>query len=664
MPERKLGSLPPLVRPAVLRGRVSVDVRLEGTPQAPQVSAAFVARRLRAPGSKDPLDFDADARVDAAGGKLRVLAKTTRTGTAVGDVQADWQGDVRRVSELSRGVPVLQGNAKLVLRDFPLDVVPDLVDRQVLGRMNGDVTLSNWGRDAALDAHLSSSSLSISNVALSDFRVEAKTRADRLLAELALSTSGGQTHGSLDASMRWGRRATPELGRDGVAKLSTRGFRLETLTPLIGGSVSEIGGVLDAETEVTVSPAATRVAGSAQLHRGVVQIPAIGQRFSEIEARVAVGENRFKLEQLSARGLTGKLTATGAAELDGFALRRADAALVIREREMLPITLEGSALGDAWGKVTAQYLSPERGERTLRIDVPEFHLITPDTGGGSLQSLEEPEAVRIGVRRADGKFVALPVQPLEAGGGSTGGAPAEPLRVTIKLGSAVTVARGRTAQAQLTGQLQVLAAETTDVTGRIEIRGGKLDVQGKNFEVERGVVTFDGKDPSNPTITATARWDAPDYTVYADYLGDVENGRIKLHSEPPLTQDEIASLLLFGTPDGSPGSSDSSNAALAVSVAGDTAAKGLTRVLDDFTNLDVSARIDTTTGSARPELVVRISPRLAAKVSRAVGAPNAGESPDRTFLTLEMRLRRAWALSAIFGDQGASALDLIWRRRY
>ena len=57
-------------------------------------------------------------------------------------------------------------------------------------------------------------------------------------------------------------------------------------------------------------------------------------------------------------------------------------------------------------------------------------------------------------------------------------------------------------------------------------------------------------------------------------------------------------------------------------------------------------------------------PGVAAKVTRAVGAPPIGESPDRTFLTLELRLRRAWALSAMFGDKGASALDLIWRKRY
>jgi translocation and assembly module TamB len=201
-------------------------------------------------------------------------------------------------------------------------------------------------------------------------------------------------------------------------------------------------------------------------------------------------------------------------------------------------------------------------------------------------------------------------------------------------------------------------------TGRLEVRGGEIDVQGKRFELERGLLTFDGKDPSNPTVTATARWDSPtEHTVYAEYAGDVENGRIKLHAEPPLTQDEIASLLLFGTTEGA-ASGQTDQTSMAVGVAGGTVAKGLNQALSDFTTVDVSARVDTSQGASRPELVFQVSSRVTAKVSRALGEPTAGESPDRSFLTLELRLKRLWALSAVFGDRGASALDLVWRRRY
>ena len=99
-------------------------------------------------------------------------------------------------------------------------------------------------------------------------------------------------------------------------------------------------------------------------------------------------------------------------------------------------------------------------------------------------------------------------------------------------------------------------------------------------------------------------------------------------------------------------------------MAGSTAAQGLNRAIADVTDLDVSARVDTSTGSPRPELVVQLTPRVAAKVTQALGEPLPGQSPDRTFLTLDLRLASSWSLSTMVGDRGASAFDLIWRRRY
>jgi hypothetical protein len=101
-----------------------------------------------------------------------------------------------------------------------------------------------------------------------------------------------------------------------------------------------------------------------------------------------------------------------------------------------------------------------------------------------------------------------------------------------------------------------------------------------------------------------------------------------------------------------------------VSVAGGTAAQGLNRALSKVTDLDVSARVDTSTGAPRPELVLQLTPRVAARVTQALGEPSPGQSPDRTFVTIEFRIASAWALSTMVGDRGASAFDLIWRRRY
>jgi translocation and assembly module TamB len=224
---------------------------------------------------------------------------------------------------------------------------------------------------------------------------------------------------------------------------------------------------------------------------------------------------------------------------------------------------------------------------------------------------------------------------------------------------------GRIALHQLLRECVGDGQEETTVDGEIQLKGGSLDVSGKRFEIERGAVKFSGRDVADPSIFAVARWDSPaGYAVQARYVGTATDGKLTLSSEPPLQESEILNLILFGTPEGSSATGGVDSASSAVGIAGGTAAKGINRVLNDFTKLDIQARVDTSTGSARPELVVPLSRRLSARVTRAIGEPTPGASPDRTFLTLELRLKRNWALSALFGDRGASALDLIWRHHY
>jgi autotransporter translocation and assembly factor TamB len=152
--------------------------------------------------------------------------------------------------------------------------------------------------------------------------------------------------------------------------------------------------------------------------------------------------------------------------------------------------------------------------------------------------------------------------------------------------------------------------------------------------------------------------------VYAEYVGTIAKGKLILRSDPPLPEDQVLSLILFGAPDGSLGASEGGSAAAAVGIAGGTAARGINRALSDITHLDVQARVDTSSGDARPELVVQLTPRIAASVTRAIGEPAPGTSPDRTFLTLDFRLSRRWSVSTQVGDRGGSASDLLWRYRY
>jgi hypothetical protein len=663
---RKLESLPPFMRPTGFRGGVGLGAIFEGTLDAPRLRAHVKVNDLHTLSSSHKVDVRGEVAYAPGGGDASIQAYTGRG--CVMSVVSRWQGDLRELGKVTESAQApVRAEASAALREFPVDVLPQLAAQQLRGRLDGDVRLRDWGRDARLDASISSQSLAVANLKIDDLRVSAKAGGNRLLSEVGLRLGQGSARARLEGAMQWGARPVPRIERDATATLQARDFQLRALTPILASNVSEIAGRLDAETKLTVTPDATELTGQARLRQGVLQLPAIGQRFSDIRADVAVSEDRIRLQQLTARGSTGRLSASGSATLDGFELRRAEGKLEISKDDKIPLTLQGAVLGDAWGNVAVRYVnaSPQTAPQ-LEVDVQRFGLVMPESGSYGLQDLEPAEDIRIGVRRADGRFVELPVQPLEPADDDAPAAeePQQPLRIGVTLRN-VTVERGQMVSARLGGELDVISGKETLVTGRIEIRGGELDVQGKTFEIERGVITFTGENPGNPTITATARWDSPaGYTVYAEYLGTVEDGKIRLRSEPPLTDDQIANLLMFGSPESSGGGTDPTTESVALGVAGGTATRGLNKALSDFTSLDVSTRIDTSTGSARPELVFQVTPRLEARVTRAVGEPPAGQSPDRTFLTLELRIRQNWALSGTLGDYGASALDLIWRKRY
>ena len=663
MPRRPMEIFPVAVRPASAKGVASARVEFTGSVTEPNLDAELALDGLRVRQGDEPVSLALLAHYERARGNLSLEAEAR--GRTVGTLAADWRGDVAKVASVDAdGRSPIALDLEGELDDFPLHSIPALVDRQIRGPLSGKIRLEGLGRDAKLDVELDGSKMKIGEVRMERLRAEIGARAGRVRVHVEGGDRTGNAEVDLETGVTWGARLVPSVPTRAEGRLVARSFRIDTLSPALKEVLNEVGGRLDADLRVKLEPGNTELSGQASVRDGVIQVPAVGQRFTDVTARVRIEGDRVLLRDASARGPTGRLTARAAARLDGLELVTAEAHVAIKEREKIPVTFEGAAVGDAWGRVAVLYRSKEAADE-IRVDLRSLHVELAEEGDLEVQSLEEVESIRIGARLADGTFTSLPVQPLEAGG-DEGSESSTPMKVRIRLGPDVELARGRMLKVKLGGEILMTSNGESKVTGRLELRGGTLDVQGKIFEIERGLVTFAG-DASNPTITATARWDSPiGYTVYAEYTGDVKNGKIRLHSEPPLNQDEIASLLMFGDPEGSvgTGSGDTNSAATAVGVAGGTAAKGINRALTDLTRLDVAARVDTSTGTARPELVVQLSPRVAAKVTRAVGEPQAGQPPDRTFFTVDFRLTRSWSVSAVVGDHGGSGMDVIWRRRY
>ncbi len=663
VPRRAFERLPAPIRPADVQGTLALEVNAEGTLTTPRVQARGRIEKLRpATEEKAPKGLDVELRAEyaQAGGSLRLDAHD-RERIVLG-LGSRWTGDVATVMNSVAAKSPVSGDFSVELTDFPVEIVPALLNRHIKGTLSGSARLDGFGKDARLAVDLQTKRLYIDRLLVDEVVVRVKNAGAKLDIDTRFAGRGGTASAKASTGMTWGNRVVPVLDDQLEGSFSAKDFRLSALLPLVDDSVSELDGKLDADIRASLEGGTPRLTGRAALTEGALHLPTIGQRFSDIQAKVAITPESIKIDDVRARGISGAFGAKAEATLRGLTAVAAHAELNIDEDEKLPITIEGEAIGDAWGKIETNYEHDESAKlNTIEVNLKKFNVELPAAPPQGIQDLGQAEHIRVGYWRRDQEFVAIPLQPLEA--------PGEPSEyktvIVVDLGS-LGIEKGQQVEATLGGRIQATLGEELDVQGKIETRRGELDVSGKKFVIERGSVTFTGGPPDDPTISAVARYDSPaGYTVYAEYTGTASRGKLNLRSEPALSQDEILTLLLFGTPDGSFGAGGGGdNLSTAVSVAGGTAAQGVNKALSQVTDLDVQARVDTSTGSPRPELVLQLTPRVAARVTQALGEPSPGQSPDRTFLTVELRLASAWSLSTMIGDRGASALDLIWRRRY
>ena len=667
VPPRDLQKLPVELRPAGLSGILSADFSYQGTMNAPRLSLSGKVQHFRETDAKAaPLELQWQGEYDGNRGKVTGRARGGDRDVATADI--DFETALNAwLNRVGGATPALDANAHLDFDAFPIGLVPAARTSQVEGALTGKVAIEHFGKDATVDAKLEVRSLKLAQSELGKILTEVTVRGGKADAKLSVEGKRGTTTAEAHSGMDWGARFVPEVRIPADASLHARELRLAAFAPLATSIMGDLDGRLNGDLNAHFRGGAPALDGQIDLQDGVVQLASVGQRFDQISARISLEPGKAKLEQLEARATSGRLKVTGEARFAGLALTGADAHLRIAKNERVSLALNGIEIGETYGAVDIKLRPGDgKGSQELSVDIPQLHVRMPDTGSQDVQDLDPAKGVRVGTHQRDGEFVTLPLQPLKEGDPAKN---ESPMVVNVNLGDQISIEQGDSTKIQLAGRLQLVLGDPLTMSGQINLKGGKVDVSGKQFEIESGFVTFSGE-PANPSIVATARWDSPDderHRVYVDATGSAKKIKITLRSEPPLTQDQILSLILTGTADGTLGGGSGSNggtASTAVGAVGGVATQGINNALSSISDLDVSTRIDTSTGSARPELVIQLSARVSAQITRALGDPAPGQPPDLTFLTLTFRVLRNWSLSTLVGDRGESGVDLVWRKRY
>jgi len=554
--------------------------------------------------------------------------------------------------------------------------VPALADRDVSGRASGIISFSDLNVAPEIRAELDLEDVGVSRAAFPRGTVFLRVADSGLLASAELQQGAGSLAVSASTRLEWGSPFAPKLDDKYPTDfyLAARELRAAVLYPvLFSGIFNYFDGDLNGTLHLHQGPSAESsgepaqsVEGAFDLREGVFQIPEVGQEFSHARAHIVVGaDGAVQVSDVSANAVSGRLSAAGHLTLRGFAFATAEGQVRIARDEAVPLTFEGVPLGEAWGTLLVHAKMAGDHRVKIDIDVPTFHTDLPESSARGVQSLADHPDILVGRRIASGELA-----PILLGAPQQKRAPdALDWQLTFYLGEDVRVRQGSSMELQIGGEPHVDLTDQARVSGALELTGGKVEVFGKRFELEHGSAKFEGEEPSNPYVAASARWDAPDGSrIYADFVGPLRTGVLTLRSEPARSQSEIVSVLLFGAVD-----AGSSSAGLATQnngtttagavIAGGAVTTSVNQVLSSVSPLDITTRVTNENQTWTPEVAVQLSPRVSAEVSYRPTLPRPGENPDRVLLTLDWRFRRNWSIATTVG-QHSSIMDLIWQYRY
>lgn len=684
VPPRALEHMPHVLGLSGFTGNVSATLDVSGTAREPHVALEAHTRGVRSPAMPVHTATDADVAFAYDGEAADLTAKVRETQGEKEVLALATHADVRArdLVEPTPGKPLdWDASARVKLEGFRLQSVGPLADRSVRGRASGEIVLEGLHRDAKLAANVALENLRVGRARYEKAVLTASAKDGRLDAHARFDQTDGFADLRADAGLAWGANVAPKLdpSRPVEARLQAKDFRAAAVAPFVQGPVNGVDGRLDADATVRLGPGPndTKLAGHLELRDGRVDVAALGEELRDVRAKVAIEpDGRIVVKDAGARGVEGQVHADAEVRLKGLSLASARANVTIPKGEAFDVSLQGQPLGDVYGDAHVTAQTTPQGAMKVAVDVPSLNVRLPQVMKTGLQELGEKKNVRAGVFR-DGTFVRLPLDREDLKGddedkGKSKGAVAAKgaTQLDVHLGD-ITIVRGNQARVVIGGATHVEAGDEARVSGQIAVKEGEVDLQGKKFKVERGTITFQPEDASDPIIVATASWTAADGTkVYADFVGPVKTGKVNLRSEPPRPKNEILALILFGTADGvnapppPPGRAPNGTTKAAVAVGGGFAAQGLSEALDDLAGIQAQARIDTTeANNPRPELEIQVTQDVSVALGHVLGTPPITE-PDKNLVRGDWRFEKNWSLETIFGDRGKAEVDAIWQRRY
>ncbi len=599
-------------------GAVRGDVAVRGSRVRPVVEGGVHAREatIHAP-SLPEIRLDA---VDLAleGDRVRIARFDSRVGGGTAQLSGElplaavWPA-LREGAGPRAAVLAPEKGARLVLTWDGVSLDP--IDGPLAGKLTVEGGLASLREPRAV-------------LSLPDTRVRVEGQALEVLPTSIHLADGRLT--AADLTLRTARGDLAVTGSADVVgrtvDLRGRGqIELATLSPLLGAAA--LGGMADLDLGVSGPFDAPHSRGSLQVRDGSLRLRAIPQSLTGIEGAFQVDGTHATLRATGQMG-GGTVELGGEAEVSGTGVH--DVQLVF--------TGKGVAL---------------RYPQGLRSRLDADLVLTGRPGAFALDG---DVAVQRGLYEIDvavEEALRNPVAPL---------AESELLRsvgldVRVRLPRALIV-RSSLGQVEATGQLVARGDLQEPLPfGRLEVRsGGKLYLQGREFTVRDGAMTYSGT--WNPELTLHAAavipsvgFESRSYSVSVAAEGTLDGPRLTFTSEPSLSQQEIVGLVATGHPEGRVADT---SAWLVGGQAGALLAGRLTRRVAQTFGLDeITIRPDLVARETDPSARFTFGKDLSRRARLLYSVGLGG--PETRFVQLEGRPWRDVTLMAQRTDAGTYA---------
>jgi len=550
------------------------------------------------------------------------------------------------------------GNIEVGLLGLPLEALPVLGPLGFSGEVRGVLSAQRHDGVTQVTGVVPVDNVHVAGHPLGQTLLSVRSDRDQLTGAAKLIDGSAQIDFEAQIPIDW-RPAVPRRRRGAPIRLAAKatGYDAGFLTPWLKDYVTDLAGELNGNLEATYTSAEASgveqpapqlaLGGRMALRGGKATLRAFDLTLGDVtltaQASSTAKRTTIAIPNFSASVGDESNNLAGAAviELEQFTLKRL--AATIERAKNVPFVANSVTLATLSGGANVEVTPVPKGF-DVGIEVSQLELRLPRFSGREVLGLtENPDIV-----------VVQPLGPdawrmRHATNSST-------YRVRLSLGNKSKVTRSDL-NLPISGTPEITIGKRTSPSGTIQLlQMGRLELFGKAFVVERGTLTLDPDQPTNPRLDVVATWRGPTHVVQVQILGKRNEARLRLTSDPPLASESQVMALLLG------GGGNDSTASAGLGVG----ATLFNELLSDtaLSSLEVRTSSDERHANYTAAVPLRDNLWFEATYQSPTNTSLPGSSAQKGFSgTVDYRFHRDWSVRSELGTLGAGA-DLMWQYRY